>query len=47
MLLAHKIELQLIETQREYLNKACGTVRHGYNCVFLQMLNDIFKPLFL
>ena len=31
MLLAHKIELQPNEAQKEYLNKACGTVRHCYN----------------
>jgi putative transposase len=31
MLLAHKIELLPNENQKEYLNKACGTVRHCYN----------------
>ncbi|MEZ5672843.1 MAG: transposase [Thiotrichaceae bacterium] len=31
MLLADKIELQPNEIQKEYLNKACGTVRHCYN----------------
>jgi putative transposase len=31
MLLAHKIELQPNEAQKEYLNKCCGTVRHCYN----------------
>ncbi len=31
MLLAHKIELQPNKAQKEYLNKACGTVRHCYN----------------
>jgi putative transposase len=31
MLLAHKIELRPTEEQKEYLNKACGTVRHCYN----------------
>jgi putative transposase len=31
MLLAHKIELRATEEQKEYLNKACGTVRHCYN----------------
>ncbi len=29
MLLAHKIELQ--PNEQQYLNKACGTVRHCYN----------------
>jgi len=31
MLLAHKIELQPNKAQKEYLDKACGTVRHCYN----------------
>jgi len=31
MLLAHKIELRPTAEQKEYLNKACGTVRHCYN----------------
>ncbi len=31
MLLAHKVELRPTEEQKEYLNKACGTVRHCYN----------------
>jgi putative transposase len=31
MLLAYKIELQPNKAQKEYLDKACGTVRHCYN----------------
>jgi len=39
MLLAHKIELQPNEAQKEYLNKAYDTVRHCYN----QMLGHFSK----
>ena len=39
MLLAHKIELQPNKAQKEYLDKACGTVRHCYN----QMLEHFSK----
>jgi len=51
MLLAHKIELQPNEAQREYLNKACGTVRHCYNQLLehfskLGLLNLILRRLF-
>ncbi len=40
MLIAHKIELRPTPEQADYLNRACGTRRHGYN----QLLAHFSQP---